>query len=193
MPPECRRSFLFAIPHSRELTQAGDGHRLRPVYSRGMTRPLTHSEIAGLPPGLVAAVDVAAVEMVAAHHPLSHLSKLFRGYHVILVRGRRVFWPGLPADLGGHALQMSVLGHELVHVWQYAHGMTLWRYILRDVFGQLGRYDYRPEPGKPYTAYGYEQQAAMLEDWMRLRSGHSPRHGPPGIDTATLEAIVPFL
>ncbi|MBW8881788.1 MAG: hypothetical protein JF615_10320, partial [Asticcacaulis sp.] len=114
-------------------------------------------------------------------------------YHLILVRGRRVFWPGLPDDMSRDAVQMSVLAHELVHVWQYAHGMTLVSYILRDVISHLGRYAYRTVPGKPFTAYGYEQQAAMVEDWMRLKARHFPLYGPPTIDTATLEAIVPFL
>lgn len=156
-------------------------------------RVLTAAEIAGLPPGLVAAIDVAEVELVDAHHPLSRLSQALRGYAVILVRGRRVFWPGLPVDLSNNPLLMSVLGHELVHIWQYRTGMNLLIYILRDVIARMGRYAYRIVPGKPYRAYGYEQQAAMVEDWMRLRAGHGPRHGPAGLDTATLEAIVPFL
>ncbi len=172
-----------------------DGHGSAAVYSRAMSnrRFLTAAEIAGLPPGLVAAIDVTAVELVNAHHPLSRLSQLIRGYAVILVRGHKVFWPGLPADLSKNPLHMSVLGHELVHVWQYGNGMNLLIYILRDVIARLGRYAYRIVPGKPYRAYGYEQQAAMVEDWMRLRTGYGPRHGPASLDTMTLEAIVPFL
>ena len=158
-----------------------------------ISRPLTAGEIAALPPGLVAAVDVAGVRLIGAHHTLSRLSQIVRGYALILVRGQRIFWPGLTEDMSPDPLQMSVLGHELVHVWQYATGMTVWRYILRDVIGHLGRYAYRILPGKVFADYGYEQQAAMVEDWMRLRKGHLPRHGPPGIDTQTLEAIVPFL
>lgn len=156
-------------------------------------RSLTPAEIAALPAGLAAAVDMAEVELVAGHHPLSRLSQALRGYALIVVRGRRVFWPGLTGDMGGDRLRMTVLGHELVHVWQYANGMTLLSYGLRDVIGRMGRYAYRLVAGKPYAAYGYEQQAAMVEDWMRLKAGLAPNHGPADLDAAALEAVVPFL
>ena len=157
------------------------------------SRKLTTTEIAALPPGLVAAVDIAGVELVGRHHPLSRLSRTFRGYGLILVRGRRIFWPGLRGDFSRDPLEMSVLAHELVHVWQYANGMTLLSYILRDVISRLGSYFYRIVPGKPYVAYGYEQQAAMVEDWMRLNTGMFAHYSRTGIDKAALEAIVPFL
>ncbi len=157
------------------------------------SRPLTPAEIAALPPRLVAAVDVGGVELVNAHHPLSRLSRAFRGYALIVVRGQRVFWPDLGGDMSGDRVRMSILGHELVHVWQYARGMNLLSYVWRDVILRLGRYDYRLVPGKAYVAYGYEQQAAMVEDWMRLEAGLAVRHGRGGIDKAALEAIVPFL
>jgi hypothetical protein len=161
-------------------------------------RALTHAEIEALPPGLLAAVPSDEVVLIASHHPLSHLSQALRGYALIVVRGRRIFWPGLVADMSGDCAKLSVLAHELVHVWQYETGMTLVKYVWRDVIRRLGRYAYRLTPGKPFTAYGYEQQAAMMEDWMRLRHGlfaHYGRSNPPGnsIDMAALEAVVPFL
>ncbi len=156
------------------------------------SRPLTPGEIAGLPPGLVAAVDMSAVRLVRAHHPLSRLSKALRGYAVILVRGRQIFWPNLPDDMSGDRAAMTLLGHELVHVWQYATGMNVARYVWRDVIRNLGRYAYRIKPGKAYTNYAYEQQAAMLEDWMRLEAGLSIRWGQ-GVDKAALKALLPFL
>ncbi|HTN39945.1 MAG TPA: hypothetical protein VLZ84_02260, partial [Asticcacaulis sp.] len=97
-----------------------------------------------------------------------------------------VFWPHLPADLSGSPVAMSLLAHELVHVWQYETGMTLWLYILRE----RGHYHYRID-GRPYTEYGYEQQAAMIEDWMRLRSGLAPRYSK--VDIPALVAILPFV
>ncbi len=156
-------------------------------------RPLTSAEVAALPPGLVAAVDIAAVRLVAGHHPLSRLSLAVRGFAVILVRGQSVFWPGLVKDMSDDATAMTILGHELVHVWQYAHGMTVWGYLWRDVICRLGRYDYRLTPGKAFEAYGYEQQAAMVEDWMRLDAGQPTRWSRTAIDKAALAAIVPFL
>ena len=159
----------------------------------GKSRALTTGEIAALPRGLVAAIDFKGVELAGLHHPLSRVSKVLRGYAVILVRDKRIFWPGLPSDLSSDPVMMSVLGHELVHVWQYAGGMTLVSYVWRDVICRFGRYSYRLEPGKPYAAYGYEQQAAMVEDWMRLKAGQALRWGATGTKARALETVVPFL
>ncbi len=156
-------------------------------------RALTAAECAALPPGLVAAVPVNDIVLIDTHHPLSVLSQTLRGYALIVVRGRRIFWPGLAADMSGDVAKLSVLAHELVHVWQYETGMTLVTYVWRDVIGRLGRYAYRLRPGKAYIAYGYEQQAAMMEDWVRLRHGLFAHYSRQGIDMATLEAVVPFL
>jgi len=156
-------------------------------------RALTPAEIHALPPGLLAAVPSGEVVLIAAHHPLSHLSQALRGHALIVVRGRRIFWPGLAADMSGDIAKLSVLAHELVHVWQYETGMTLLKYVWRDVVRRLGRYAYRLTPGKPFTAYGYEQQAAMMEDWVRLRHGLFAHYSRSGIAMAELEAVVPFL
>ena len=150
------------------------------------SRKLTAAEIAGLPPGLVAMVDIAGIELVRRHSWVSRLAMLIGRGAQIVVRGKRVFWPRLLADFSHDAVAMSLLAHELVHVWQYANGMTLWAYIRRE----RGVYRYRLD-GRAYTAYGYEQQAAMVEDWVRLRHGLAARWGT-GVDMAALEAIVPF-
>ncbi|MGZ3297567.1 MAG: hypothetical protein ACXU8O_01015 [Asticcacaulis sp.] len=155
-------------------------------------RPLTSAELAALPPGLVAAVPVGDIVLIGRPHLLSVLSQILRGYGLIVVRGRRIFWPRLTPDMSRDATQMAVLGHELVHVWQYDHGMTLRRYIWRDIVLRQGRYRYRLRPGKAFAAYGYEQQAAMLEDWMRMTAGLRPQWSA-GVDRAALSEIVPFL
>ncbi len=159
-----------------------------PTYQRA----LTGTERAALPPGLLAALPDGIV-LIGAHHPLSRLSQRVRGYALILVRGKRIFWPNLTADLSIDIGNLSVLAHELVHVWQYRNGMTVWRYIWRDVIGHLGRYDYRLVPGRAYTAYGYEQQAAMMEDWIRLRHGLFARYARHGVTLADLAAVLPFV
>lgn len=150
------------------------------------SRKLTATEIAGLPAGLVKAVDIAGVELVGRHSWVSRLAMLIGRGAQIVVRGRRVFWPRLQADFSDDAVAMSLLAHELVHVWQYANGMTLWAYILRE----RGVYRYQLD-GRSYGAYGYEQQAAMVEDWVRLHNGLAARWGH-GVDRKSLEAIVPF-
>ena len=153
-------------------------------------RPLTAGEIAGLPPGLIAAVPVADVRLAGRHHPGSRASELIGRSALIVVRGRRIFWPHLGEDMSGDRVAMSLLAHELVHVWQYETGMTLWRYVLRALV--QGQYAYAFEPGKAFTAYGYEQQAAMVEDWVRLMSGLAPHWSCNRIDKAMLESVVPF-
>ncbi len=155
-------------------------------------RPLTPAEHAALPAGLMARLP-ADIVLVADHHPLSRLSRLFRGYALIVVRHKRIFWPGLPDDLSRDPVGLSILAHELVHVWQYADGMNLFSYILRDVIGRLGRYAYQLVPGKAYTSYGYEQQAAMMEDWVRL-SHHMPaRYGRGSVKIDALVHLLPFV
>lgn len=156
-------------------------------------RPLTASEIAALPPGLVAAVPIDRVRLIDRHHPVSRLSQAFRGHALIVVRGLHIFWPGLPGDLSRDREQLAILGHELVHVWQYCGGMTLFHYLMRDIVCNLGRYNYRLRAEKPFEAYAFEQQAAMMEDWMRLQGGREIRFGQGAIDAKALAAVVPFL
>src|SRR4051812_18694923 len=115
-------------------------------------RALTPAERHALPHGLVAALP-DGVTLVNAQHPMSHLSRIFRGYAVILVRNKTIFWPGLIDDMASDPAHLSLLAHELTHVLQYQAGMTLWSYIWRDVIGNLGRYSYTLKTGKPFEAF----------------------------------------
>lgn len=152
-----------------------------------MERSLTLSERAALPAGLIAAVPVEGVRLIGRAHPLSWLSQAVGRGPLIVVRRRRIFWPDLPADLSTRPEFMALLAHELTHVWQYANGLTLWRYLWRE----RGRYRYRLIPGKAFTDYGYEQQAAMVEDWVRGRNGLPPRWGRAA-DVQSLPTGLPF-
>ncbi|WP_443748165.1 hypothetical protein [Asticcacaulis solisilvae] len=156
------------------------------------TRALTPAERAALPQGLVAALPDGIV-LVNAHHPLSHLSRIFRGFAVILVRHKTIYWPGLIGDMSSDPAHLSLLAHELMHVLQYQAGMTVWRYVLRDVIGNLGGYTYKLETGKPFDAYAYEQQAAMVEDWVLLSNGLPQRYGAFGTTRKALAEFVPVL
>lgn len=149
-------------------------------------RPLTAAEINNLPIGLLDAMPFEAVRLIDGHHWVSWLAQWIGRGPQIVVRGRRIFWPHLPADMSDNAVAMSLLAHELVHVWQYETGMTLWRYIRRE----RGQYHYRIDD-RAYTDYGYEQQAAMMEDWMRLRAGLPPRYSE--VIISTLVAKLPFV
>lgn len=152
-----------------------------------MQRPLTPTEIDALPVGLIAAVPVGTVRLLAREHPVSRLARLIGRGPLIVVRGQRIFWPDLSDDLSARPETLALLAHELTHVWQYANGMTFWSYLWRE----RGRYHYALTEDKPFAAYGYEQQAAMVEDWVRDLNGLPPRRGSVG-DAQHLPDILPF-
>jgi hypothetical protein len=76
------------------------------------------------------------------------------------------------------AADLAVLAHELTHCGQY-QAWGRWRYYARGASAQLrellhralgvGRspYHYRLEDGKPFEAYGMEQQGQIVEDSYR--------------------------
>ena len=73
---------------------------------------------------------------------------------------------------------LPVLAHELTHCAQY-QAWGFWRYFgrgftaqLRDLVYRRGHvgsspYQYILEPGKPFSAYGMEQQGQIVEDCFR--------------------------
>ncbi len=148
-------------------------------------RRLNAAETEALPSGLVRAVPIEHVWLKDREHPVSGLRRLLGLEPVIVVRGRQIFWPGLPADLSTTSQNLSLLAHELTHVWQYENGMTLLGYLWRE----RGRYAY--DVG-PFDTLGYEQQAAMVEDWVRLRCGIDVRYSCSPVDRAALEVLIPF-
>jgi hypothetical protein len=95
--------------------------------------------------------------------------------------GNHVFLPD------HHDGDSAILAHELTHCGQYqAWGPV--RYFARGALEQLRHllhrklgigsnpYHYHTTPQKPFTSYGMEQQAQMVED--RVRSGQ-PDHAMP--------------
>jgi hypothetical protein len=75
---------------------------------------------------------------------------------------------------------LGLLVHECVHVWQY--GAIGWAYAVRSLGHQLvctlregsrnGAYRYTLDPARPFSRYGIEQQAQMIEDHY-LRTVHA--------------------
>jgi hypothetical protein len=86
--------------------------------------------------------------------------------------GNHVFLPDRCAG------DLATLAHELTHCGQY-QAWGFWRYFTRGAAAQLrdllhrtlriGRspYAYRLEDGKPFDAYGMEQQGQIVEDSFR--------------------------
>jgi hypothetical protein len=121
-------------------------------------------------------VDCARVRLHRA--PAPGLAGLIR---------RAVLWASREraVTLGNHvflpdrcAADLAVLAHELTHCGQYQR-WGAWRYFARGALAQLrdlahrtlgwgpSPYAYRLEEGKPFEAYGMEQQGQIVEDSFR--------------------------
>ena len=86
--------------------------------------------------------------------------------------GNHVFLPDRCAN------DLAILAHELTHCGQY-QAWGAWRYFSRGAGAQLrdllhrrlgvgqSPYAYRLEAGKPFEAYGIEQQGQIVEDSFR--------------------------
>lgn len=127
-------------------------------------RPLTDAEKALLPSPLADAVDLGRVRIIRRWHtPLAAALK------VTIVRGARIFWANAP-DEAATLLERAHLAHELTHVWQYLALRRTGPELLASRF-----YRYRLDPARVFLSYGYEQQAAIVEDYVRLKGGAAPR------------------
>ena len=79
-----------------------------------------------------------------------------------------------------HDGDLAILAHELTHCGQYQAWGPI-RYFARGALEQLRHlfyrklglgsnpYHYHAKPGRPFTSYGMEQQAQMVEDSFRSR------------------------
>jgi hypothetical protein len=74
--------------------------------------------------------------------------------------------------------------HEMTHVWQVQSGGHL--ALRRPPFA---RYGYDLVPGKPFAAYGIEQQASIVADAFLRRAG---RDVPGQPDLAAYRFVLPF-
>jgi hypothetical protein len=95
---------------------------------------------------------------------------------------------------------MSVLIHELAHVWQYQ--TSGYRYIASSLWAQLrawattgsrrGAYDWRSAPHKPWTHWNAEQQAQCISDYndalRRVRAGKAG-----AMDAETVAVALPLM
>ena len=145
-------------------------------------RGLTPSEVAAIPRAFRDVLPLPHIRLVArAHNPFA-LRK-------ILVRGRTIYWPDTPGELSRDARTLSLLFHELAHVWQYETGrLSALGYIT-----DPANWKYRYAPGGPFDSYGTEAQADLIEDWCRLQSGLPPhRFEGASLHTDWLETVVPF-
>ena len=150
---------------------------------RNGVRGVADHEVTPLEECIPFAVDCSRVRLYGSGcRGMSGLVRLVvlgasRGRAIAL--GKRVFIPDR------HEGNLAVLAHELTHCGQYqAWGPIRYfaqgaREQLRHLFYRklgLGSspYHYQVKPGKPFTSYGMEQQAQMVEDRFRSRQqGHA--------------------
>lgn len=90
------------------------------------------------------------------------------------------FCASAPIALQGHFI------HEMTHVWQAQRGGRWYLPLMRHPWC---RYRYRLVPGKPFAAYGIEQQAEIVRHAFLYQQGLRPAGAPPG---DALEALLPF-
>ena len=76
--------------------------------------------------------------------------------------------------------------HEMVHVWQ---AQTRGRFYLPLHRHPFCSYRYAIVPGKPFPAYGIEQQAEIVRHAFLRRNGEDPVDAPP---LEALEELLPF-
>lgn len=100
------------------------------------------------------------------------------------MRGGRIFWPGAPGEARA-LLDRAHLAHELVHVWQY---QALKRSGIDLLLSRA--YRYRLDAARTFRDYGYEQQAAIVEDYVRLCGGVNCRWTKDGAARADYERVI---
>ena len=107
---------------------------------------------------------------------------------------------GRAVTLGNHVIlpdrcegDSALLAHELTHCGQYQQ-WGAWQYFTRGAVVQLralahrllrvggNPYTYQPEPGKPFEAYGMEQQGQIVEDYFRALAVKRFRRPDPSDD-----------
>jgi hypothetical protein len=150
---------------------------------RNGVRAIEDHETARLQECIPFAVDCSCVRLYGPR--CGGMSGLVRRVILVASRGRaialgnRVF---IPDRYDGN---LAVLAHELTHCGQYQAWGPI-RYFARGALEQLRHlfyrklgigsspYHYEVKPGKPFTSYGMEQQAQMVEDRYRSRQqGHA--------------------
>jgi hypothetical protein len=148
------------------------------------SRPLTPGEIALARSVFGDTINYAAVtikrrkwaffqprETVMA--PTGHIH-----FHPLGTRYRDDFSAASLADQG-------LFIHEMTHIWQSQQRGRWYLPVMRHPFC---RYDYTWQPGKPFTAYGIEQQAEIVRHTFMLRHG-ARLEGRP--DLAAYQAVLP--
>lgn len=136
-------------------------------------RRLTEGEIALAKSVFGDSVDYGAVWL----HDKRILPPGLQHRHQAVANGNHVSFPrtAYSPDFGTEtdAKKQSVFIHEMTHVWQHQNKVcnTAWeaaKETLKHKFNYSKAYLHRLDPKKDLTSYGFEQQAAIVQDYFLL-------------------------
>jgi len=138
-------------------------------------RPLTEGELALVRPIFKTSIDYAKVRVIHGRYAP------FQPGDVCMTPRGKIYCPGdnYHDDFSAADVPMfdqSGFVHEMTHVWQYENGTDLLAAGI-EAFNRTGGdytsiYSYQLEPVRDLTTYGFEQQAAIVEDWFVLETYH---------------------
>lgn len=160
-------------------------------------RRLTEGEIALAKTVFGDAVDYGRVRL----YPRRILPPGLQHRHQAVAVGDRISFPrsAYSADFSKEpdAQKQSVFIHELVHVWQHQNRVLstpreALRETLKHKFNYARSYPYRLDPARDLTSYGFEQQAAMIQDYFLLtHHGAAASFKNRRIDSGTAQDMLP--
>lgn len=145
-----------------------------------MKRLLTSGEIALAKTVFGDSIDYARVRL----HDRRILPPGFQKRHQAVAKGDHISFPrSAYADdfsVEKDAFKQSVFIHELVHVWQHQNRILSTpqeaaKALLRHKFNYQKAYPYRLDAAPDLLHYGFEQQAAMIQDYFLLTRHNEPR------------------
>lgn len=143
-------------------------------------RPLTQGEIALAKTVFGDSIDYAAVRL----HDRRILPPGLQDKHQAVAKGNDISFPrnAYNEDFANEkdAFKQSVFIHELVHVWQHQNRVlnTLReavRETLKSKFNYWKSYLYKLDAHPDLVQYGFEQQAAMIQDYFLLSRHNESR------------------
>ncbi len=166
-----RDMFGDTLDPARVRVHAGAG--LTPLpHPKPAPQPPTRASRAELPKGFCTRTPQPRKIRWPAGFALGNSVFLKRDYYVADT------FPGWPEQF--LLPQGFLMAHELVHVWQWQNRATTHYSPLRPLAEAARRADpyyWDPTGPRPFQAYGFEQQAALVEDYLcyRLFEPASPR------------------
>ena len=134
-------------------------------------RGLTDGEKTMLLPIFRDGIEYDVVQIIHAAHPFQPSDAYMAPRGHIYAPGHLFREDWSAPDVS--AISRAELVHEMTHVWQFANGIDVFVEGVEQLIATRGAYDrayrYNLEPRRDLVDYNIEQQAAILEDYYRIR------------------------